>query len=141
MRYRKSLGASYQHAAPSRYQAWSAIVTEGIMAGNGTMKILSRKKLSKTIILAGDDSLVMAYREINGVVRTERMTTFAVISPPRSVRVNAALLVETVIDGAYAIGALLVEEPDSASVLKAEEVKKVSVAPMRPGVRHKQRPM
>jgi hypothetical protein len=111
------------------------------MEGDSTMKILERRKLKKTIILAAGDQAVVSYREIDGVVRTERMTTLVMIDPPRSIRVNEALLVETLVDGVYAIGALLVETPDTSVELKQEAVRKVAVGPMKASDRHKKRPM
>lgn len=109
------------------------------MEGVSAMKILSRHRLKRTIILAAGDKLTMNYVEVDGVVRTERMTSFAVIAPEHSVRVNEAVLIECLVDGAHAIGALLIETPDTAVELKKEATAKVAVAPLRPGDRHKKK--
>lgn len=73
------------------------------------MKILSRTKLPKPIILAAGDKLVMSYVEIDGVVRHEHETSFAVITPHRAITVDEAVLFEIEHEGRYMIGGLLVE--------------------------------
>lgn len=84
------------------------------------MRVLRRRPLPKPIILAAGDKLIMSYTEVDGVVRTERVTTFAVITPHRSIRVEEAVLVEGELDGQYVIGGLLVEAPPSLADLQAD---------------------
>lgn len=78
------------------------------------MKILGRKVLDRPIILADGDRFVMSYIEVDGVVRTERVTAFAVVSPTRAITVDEAVLIEAEIDGKYAVGGLLLERSREA---------------------------
>lgn len=80
------------------------------------MKILNRKKLDRPIMLGAGDTLRIAYVEIDGVVRHEHETEIATVVPRRRVTADTALLVETEIDGRYAIGGLLVEQDEQDDV-------------------------
>lgn len=73
------------------------------------MRIIGRKKLDKPIMLAKGDRLTLNYVEVDGVIRTERSTIFAAIIPWRPITVDQVVMVETELDGSYAVGGLLVE--------------------------------
>lgn len=92
------------------------------------MKILGRKVLGRPIIMADGDRVVMSYIEIDGVVRTEKVTAFAVVAPTRAITVDEAVLIEAEIDGKYAVGGLLIER--SKDAIEAEQVV-MSAARMR----------
>jgi hypothetical protein len=79
------------------------------------MKVLGRKVLDRPIILGAGDRFVMSYVEVDGVVRTERVTAFAVIMPSRAITVDEAVLIEAEIDGKYAVGGLLLERSREAA--------------------------
>lgn len=80
-----------------------------IAATECVMKMLGRQKLDKPIMLGLGDKFVLTYVEIDGVVRTERTTSLAVVVPHRAITVDAAVLFETEIDGRYAVGAMVLE--------------------------------
>jgi hypothetical protein len=103
------------------------------------MKILRRRPLQKPIILAAGDKLIMSYVEIDGVVRTERVTTFAVISPHRSIRVEEAVLVEGEVDGRYAIGGLVIEASPSMADLQADATAAIAIDARRHATKLKSR--
>lgn len=73
------------------------------------MRIIGRKKLDRPIMLAKGDRLTLNYVEIDGVIRTEKSTIFAAIIPWRPITVDQVVMVETELDGSYAVGGLLVE--------------------------------
>lgn len=73
------------------------------------MRIIGRKKLDRPIMLAKGDRLTLNYVEVDGVIRTERSTIFAAIIPWRPITVDQVVMVETELDGSYAVGGLLVE--------------------------------
>jgi hypothetical protein len=79
------------------------------------MRILGRKLLDRPVILGAGDRLAMSYVEVDGVVRTERVTTFAVVVPSRAITVDEAVLIETEVGGRYAVGGLLLEQTEEAA--------------------------
>lgn len=81
------------------------------------MHVIGRVKLENPIIMANGDRLRLVYVEINGVVRVERPTTFAVIKPDRAITVTEAVLFEQEFDGRYALGAMLLEAATGANVM------------------------
>lgn len=73
------------------------------------MKVLSHSKLSRPVLLAASDKLVMSYVEVDGVVRHERETVLGVVAPSRQVAVDQAVLFEDEFEGRYVIGVILTE--------------------------------
>lgn len=82
------------------------------------MHVIGRVKLEDPIIMAEGDLLRLAYISIDGVVRFERNTTFAILRPGRPVTVTEAVLFEREFEGRYAIGAMLLEDGAGSNVVQ-----------------------
>jgi hypothetical protein len=78
------------------------------------MILIGRHSLERPLILATWDRLTMSYIEVDGVVRTERRTDYAILKVPRVIIATEVALFESEFEGRYMVGGMLIERASAA---------------------------
>ena len=73
------------------------------------MKMKLGRKFDPPLILAAGDFIRLEYIMVDGVVRHERYTTIAGMTPDRQMIIDESVVYETEIEGRRAIGVMLLE--------------------------------